>query len=230
MNTIREQFYYKCEDLFKGVDENELLKLTMLSKAISAKKNTILIKEREFSDGMYFLKKGKIKIYQLTPAGKFQIVYIYTKGEYFGFRPILSNSKNSISAETIEDCELIFYPKTTFLQLLECSPTLSKNLLFSLSYEFNIWVNRMTAFAHKSVKERVALALLILNEKYKKNMYDKNVSIDFGREDLASLSSTTTETCVRILTQFKEANIISTEGRKIKILKEKELSGIADVF
>lgn len=230
MNSVRERFYFKCDNLFEGVDKKKLILLESKAKNLSIKKNTILIKEGVFPDGVYFLKKGKIKIYQLTPSGKFQIVYIYSEKEYFGFRPILSLSKNPISAETIEDCELTFYPKTEFLLLLDSSPVLMKNLLYSLSYEFNIWVNRMTAFAHKSVKKRVALALLILNEKYKKNEKDKSVSINFGREDLASLSSTTTETCVRILTQLREEKIINSEGRKIKILKEEKLLDIADAF
>jgi CRP-like cAMP-binding protein len=229
MNSIRERFYYKCDKLFAGVNKPDLSKLETKSKSITVKKNTILIKEGVFPDGVYFLKKGKIKIYQLTPSGKFQIAYIYTKGEYFGFRPILSNSKNPISAETMEDCELLFYPKNDFVNLLDKSPILMKNLLFTLSYEFNIWVNRTSAFAHKGVKERVALALLILNEKYKKNDTDKNVTINIGREDLASLSGTTTETCVRILTKFKEKKIISSDGRKIKILKTIELLETADI-
>jgi CRP-like cAMP-binding protein len=230
MNSVRERFYFKCDNIFEGVDKKKLALLDRNAKNISIKKNTILIKEGVFPDGVYFLKKGKIKIYQLTPSGKFQILYVYTENEYFGFRPILSHSKNPISTESIEDCELIFYPKASFLNLLDLSPILMKNLLFSLSYEFNIWINRMTAFAHKAVKERVALALLILNEKYKKNEGDNNVSINFGREDLASLSGTTTETCVRILTQFKDNKIIGSSGRKIKILKVKELLEIANIF
>lgn len=104
-----------------------------------------------------------------------------------------------------------------------------KNLLYSLSYEFNIWVNRMTSFSHKGVKERVALTLLILHEKYKKHDNEKNININFSREDLASMSGTTTETCVRILTQFKEKELIDSNGRKIKLINYLELLKIADV-
>ncbi|MBK7669512.1 MAG: winged helix-turn-helix domain-containing protein [Sphingobacteriaceae bacterium] len=42
-------------------------------------------------------------------------------------------------------------------------------------------------------------------------------SINIGREDLASFAGTTTETCVRVLTQFKEEEILITEGRKLKL-------------
>lgn len=227
MNIIRERFYYKCDDLFLGVDSKKLKLLE--SKNLSIKKHKILFKEGSYPDGVYRLSKGKMKVYQLTPAGKFQIVYIYTKGDFFGFRPLLSNTKNPVSVEALEDSQLIFYPKEHFLKFLTESPTLMQNLLVCLSYEFNVWVNRMAAFSHKSVKERVALALLILNEKFKKLETEKIATIDIGREDLANFSGTTTETCVRILTQLKEEKLIKTVGRKIKINNEKEIFSLADI-
>ncbi len=230
MSSIRDRFYYKCDSIFVDVNPKLLDKLKLHSRTIEVKKDFSLFKEGEFSDGVYLLKKGKVKIFQRTPSGKFQIVYIYTKNEFFGFRPLLSDLKHSVSASALEDSELLFYPKEPFLKLLDTSPVLMKNLLFTLSYEFNIWVNRLTAFSHKGVKERIALALLILNEKHKSISSDKNVLINLAREDIASMSSTTVETCVRVLTQFKESEIISINGRKIKILDENIMLSYADVF
>jgi len=230
MNLIRDKYYYKCDSLLTGIQKNLIEEFESHAKTLTLKKNKILFKEETYSDGLYRLIKGKVKIYQYNSNGKFQIVYLYTKDEFFGFRPILSETKNPVSAETIEDCQILFYPKEHFLNTLYKSPALMKNLLKAVSYEFNVWANLISTFSHKTVKERVAFALLILNEKYKKNDLDKNSIINFGREDLASFAGTTTETCVRALTQFKEAKIISSEGRKIKILKEQELIRIASLY
>ena len=230
MNIIRDKYSYKCNTIFNGIKNSAITNLEKSSRQITLKKNKILFKENTYPDGLYQLIKGKVKIYQLNPDGKFQIVYLYTKGEFFGFRPILSNSKHPVSAETMEDCALIFYPKSNFLTALDSSPRLMKNLLIALSYEFNVWVNLMSTFSHKSVKEKVAFALLILNEKYKKNQDDSFSNINIGRGDLASFAGTTTETCVRVLTQLKEEGILITDGRKIKIKNEEKLISLSDLY
>ncbi|CAN5423877.1 Crp/Fnr family transcriptional regulator [soil metagenome] len=229
MNLIRDKYYYECDSLLLGIQKTVIEELESHAKILTLKKNKILFKEDAYPDGLYRLIKGKVKIYQYNSDGKFQILYLYSKDEFFGFRPILSGTKNPVAAETIEDCQLLFYPKEHFLNALNKSPVLMKNLLKALSYEFNVWVNLMSTFSHKAVKARVAFALLILNEKFKKNDSDKIAVINFGRADLASFAGTTTETCVRVLTQFKEKKIISSEGRKIKILKEQELINIASI-
>ncbi len=229
MNIIREKYYYKCNTILDGVRPAVIKELDANAKTLSFKKNKTLFKEGGYPDGVYKLVKGKVKIYQRNPDGKFQIVYMYTKGEFFGFRPIVSNTKHPASAITMEDCHLVFYPKAAFLKAIDDSQVMTKNLLMVLGYEFNVWINLMSSFSHKSVKERVAFALLILNEKFKKKADEKSSIIDLGREDLASFSGTTTESCVRILTQLKEDKVLETNGRKIKLLKIKELFDIADI-
>lgn len=229
MESIRERFFYKCDSLFDGLKPQYLDVIEQNGVEKIFKKNKILFKQGSFPDGVYYIKKGKIKVYQLNSDGKSQIVYLYIKGEYFGFRPIISNTSNPVSAETLEDTVIIFYPKEVFNQMLNVSPVLMKNLLFLLSYEFNIWVNLMSAFSQKSVKARVALALLILQEKYKKSELDKTSIINISRQDLASFAGTTIETCVRVLTNFRDEEITSSEGRKIKILKQSALLKLTEL-
>ncbi len=229
MNRIREKYYYRSDTIFDNVRKSISKELDLNSKLISVPKNKIIMKEGTYPDGVYKLIKGKVKIYQSNSEGKFQIVYLYTRGEFFGFRPILSDTKNPVSAETMEECQLRFYPKSVFLKTLEDSPTMMKNLLRLLSYEFNVWVNLLATFSHKSVKERVALALLILNEKYKKQPDDNTSVINIGREDLGSFCGTTTETCVRILTQFKKEGILNTDGRKIRLVDTLKLLNYIDL-
>lgn len=230
MESIRERFFYKCDSLFDDIKPQYLDVIQQNGIEKTFKKNKILFKQGSFPDGVYYIKKGKIKVYQLNPDGKSQIIYLYIKGEYFGFRPIISSTLNPVSAETIEDTVVVFYPKDVFSKILNLSPVLMKNLLMLLSYEFNIWVNLMSAFSQKSVKTRVALALLIFQEKYKKSELDKTSTINISRQDLASFAGTTIETCVRVLTNFKDEEIISSEGRKIKILKQNILLKLTELY
>jgi CRP-like cAMP-binding protein len=95
---------------------------------------------------------------------------------------------------------------------------LSKRLLRTLSHEFAVLVNSVALFAQRSVRERLALHLVVLREKYKVNFQPgMPVEINLSRSDLASMAGTARENVVRILTEFKEKGILTTHGTKIII-------------
>jgi CRP-like cAMP-binding protein len=83
--------------------------------------------------------------------------------------------------------------------------------------------------AQKSVRERVALQLILMREKYKVNFQpDMPVEINMSRNDLASLVGTARENVVRILSEFKESQILDTKGRKIIVYDVNKLIAIAN--
>ncbi|MEW6469769.1 MAG: Crp/Fnr family transcriptional regulator [Bacteroidota bacterium] len=226
-----DNYHFSRFSVLEGLpeDESRLLKEKMIRKEI--KKGQLIYRQGSFPRGVYFLRKGKVKIYQTNSEGKEQIIYIYTRGESFGYRPILSAEPHPVSAKALEDSVLSFVPAQSFIRLLNRSSVLPNILLRALSREFSVWANHISVFAQKSVRERLALALLILNEKYKRK--DKGhlpPVINLSRDDLANYVGTAKETLVRMLQNFKEKKIIRTEGRRIIVLDPAELENISDLF
>jgi CRP-like cAMP-binding protein len=186
------------------------------------KKGRELFSEGSIPKVVYILKRGKVKIYQRTQSGGEQIIYIYTPGEMFGFRPLLCQERHPASAMTLEECGIYILPAIHFLDTLKKSAALSNILLQNLSHEFTALVNRIAAFSQKSAKERTALSLLILREKYVKQGTLKS-EITLSRADLAAFVGTTHETLARIISKFKKDRIIRVNGRKIIINDEQAL-------
>jgi CRP-like cAMP-binding protein len=217
--------------------ENYLLKSSSFSEVLNSretnlmkekmsrqeyKKGQLLFKEGSYSKGLYIVRKGKIKIFKSNPQGTNSIVYIYKKGEYFGYRPLLANDPHPVSAAAMDNAVVSFIPKELFISLFNQSDSLGKNIALTLSREFSVWINKMTIFTQYSVKERVALSLLILNQVYQKNN-EKRVIISINRDDFASFVGTAKESLVRNLRYFKDEKIISTQGSKIILLRPEAL-------
>lgn len=196
-----------CEDLL-------LFKQCLMLKKI--RKGKELFQEGGYPKEIYILKRGKVKIFQKTQNGGEQIVYIYTPGEMFGYRPLLCNQKHPASAKTLEECGIYVLSAKKFLDILNKSTSLSNILLQNLSHEFTVLINRIAAFAQKSTTGRVALSLLILREKYR-GQNTKPVEITLSRADLAAFAGTTNETLARIISRFKKEKIVKIYGRKIII-------------
>lgn len=188
------------------------------STKIFLKKGKILFKQGSFPNGVYVLRTGKLKVYQQNYDSSIQILFIYASNEVFGYRPILSNEYQPLNVASIENCELLFLERTFFLELLNKSLSLSNQLLVSLSHEFTVFTNRLNFFAQRGIKERLALALLILNEKFRTPENKEGISeIKMNRTDLANYVGTSLENLGRMLTSFKEIKLIRTKGKIIFI-------------
>lgn len=219
-----EKYHLKSSSLFDFLsrEESQIVKSKLLRKEYE--KGELLFKEKSYSKGVYILRKGKVKIFQTNGEGKESIVYIYKKGDYFGYRPILADEPHPVSASAIDNVVVSFIPRELFSSLLSRSSSLAKKLLGVLSKEFSVWINKVSVFAQYGVKERVALSLLILSKVYQRaEENSKSISISINRDDFAAFVGTAKETLVRMLRIFKDENIIITKGTKITILKPRVL-------
>jgi CRP-like cAMP-binding protein len=223
MNFSIEKYHLKSSSLFDSLstDEASIIKDNIIRKEYL--KGECLFREQTFSKGIYIIKKGKVKIFQTNNDGKESIVYIYKKGDYFGYRPLLADEPHPVSAVAMDNVVVSFVPKERFLEVLATSPSLANELIINLSKEFSVWINKMTIFSQHSVKDRVALSLLILHKVYQRNDDNKSVFISINRDDFAGFVGTAKETLVRMLRIFKDENIIATKGTKIVILKHRVL-------
>lgn len=224
-----EKWDFRSESILAALSPEDLDLLTRNQTEQVYKKGEIIFREGAYPSGIYFLTSGKAKKYKIDGEGKEQIIYVANTGELIGYHAILSEDRYPDSAAALEKSTIGFIPKDDFLMVLQQSDTLSKRLLKTLSHEFAVLINGLTLFGQRSVRERLALQLVVLREKYKVDFHPgMPVVINMSRDDLASLVGTVRENVVRILTEFKQEEILKTQGRKIIILNVKKLVEIAN--
>ena len=226
-----EKYQFKSESVLEGLPELEMAILKKNMVMHKYKKGEILFREDSYPTGIYYIEKGKVKKYKTDKDGHEQIIYVCNSGELLGYHALISEEFYPDSAAVLEEAIISFIPKDDFLKALNSSTVLSNRLLKCLSHEFGVLVNSIAIFAHKTVRERLALCLLILRDKYiKEDQKDLPVELFLSRDDLSKMVGTARETLVRFLHEFKEDGLIEVEGRKIILLKPKELSKIANLY
>jgi len=226
-----DKFHFQSDSVFEGLPKADLEFLESKMVINKFRKGKTVFNEGSYPSGIFYLLKGKVKKFKADREGREQIIYVCNSGELLGYPALLSEETFSDSAATLEDSVIAFIPKADFLFILNQSPILSSRLLKNLSREFGVLENSIATFAHKSVRERLALSLLILKDKYReKGDTIKKVEIILSREDLSNIVGTAVETLVRLLHDFKDEGLIETEGRKIRILNAKALVKIANFY
>lgn len=225
-----DKWDFQSESILNNLPSADLQLLTAHQRIQTYKKGELIFREGAYPDGIFYITGGKIKKYKVDKDGREQIIYVANTGELIGYHALLAEDRYPDFAATLEECTVVFIPKEDFLATLHQSEVFSKLLLKTLSHEYVVLSNSITMFAQKSVRERLAMQLIVLREKYKVNVHPGDpVEINMGRDDLASLVGTARENVVRMLTEFKESNILTTKGRKIIVEDVNKLIAIANL-
>jgi len=223
-NFLSENFRLKRDQIFEGLTSEQLEILMESGVTHTYKKGEIIFREGGIPTGIFYVKTGIVKKYKPTVKGGEQIFYVCGEGELLGYHALLGEEYYPDSAATIKDSEITFIPKDNFLQVLRNSTELSNRLLKALGHEFSLFINSITNLATKTVRERLAFNLLILEEKFKAS--DKPTipsEINMSRTDLANMVGTAKETLVRLLREFKSDGLIETTARIIRITDRKKI-------
>lgn len=209
------------DSLFAQFCDKELDHLEDHKACSFHKKNQSLFLDGSFPRGVYCINEGKVKIYTRGDNGKEQIIRIAKAGEIVGFKAMFSGDPYNVSAETIEESNICFISKEDFLNMMDTNPLLRNGVMKELSKELSHRADLITSMSQKSVRERVAYSLSLLNDIY------EGQEINLTREDLANFVGTATETLIRLLKDLKDEEVIEIQGRKLIVKNKTQLFKIA---
>jgi CRP-like cAMP-binding protein len=229
-NFLSENFRLKKDQIFDGLSPEELNILTGAGVTHTYKRGEIIFREGGIPVGIFYIKKGRVKKYKATMKGGEQIFYVCGEGELLGYHALLSEGFYPDAAACLEDSQITFIPKESFMKVLRNSPVLSNRLLKALGHEFTWFINAITNLATRTVRERLAFNLLILEERFKTNgSLNHQIDINMSRSDLANIVGTAKETLVRILQELKRDHLIETTGRTVTIINRKGIINEANL-
>lgn len=208
---------------FSVLYNDELTILSSYKSCHTYKDGEIIFSEDKYPSGIYCVHKGKIKISRSGQEGREHIVRFATTGDILGYKALLSREPFSASAIALDDCTICFIPRNQFFEAIQKNPKLSMRMLEILASDLTHSEERVMELAQKSVRERLAETLLILQETFGTNEEDKTINVNLTREEIANIVGTATESVIRLLADFKKSGLIVLKGRKIEIVKQHAL-------
>jgi DNA-binding response OmpR family regulator len=224
-----EAFQKKLESGISGV--NQLITVASSEKALNdfvdgRSLDRYRKKERIFSEGnhpirLYYVQKGKVKIFKRNDEGKELIVKIVDQGEFFGYIALLEESVYRDNAEALEETEIVSIPKSEFEELMHSNSHVAKKFIKLLASDVVEKEDQLINIAYNSLRRKVADALLIAYERYHAHIGEFNIYL--SRENLAAIAGTATESLIRTLTDFRAEKLIDIKDGRIAILNKEKL-------
>ena len=190
----------------------------------SFKENDVLCREGEKSDKLFLIREGRVKICKITKDGKEQIVYVLSKGDFFGENNIFtSNNISNFSAYAITDVKLCILKKENLEKILIKNPEISLKIIQEMADRINSAENLAQTLATRDVEARLATVLIEFMNKYgQKKEEGIYINLPLNREQIANYCGITRETVSRRLSKFDKLGIIKLQGNKGLIIKDKE--------
>jgi CRP/FNR family transcriptional regulator len=214
--------------LFAGLKEEDLKRIRAIASLKKVGKKEILFSDGEEARGFYVILSGKIKLYKVSAEGKEQILHIVSAPDAFAEAALFLEGSYPAFAEALTDCQLLFFPKRNFIQLIEKNPQLSINMIVTLSHYLKRFASLIEELSLKEVSSRVAKYLIDLQMKLtKEGKSPKEVELDLSKTQLALKLGTISETLSRTLAKMKAKGIIDVKRNKILILNRGTLEELA---
>jgi CRP/FNR family transcriptional regulator, polysaccharide utilization system transcription regulator len=215
-------------NLFKKLDEEEFNRLNYEKTCSLYKKGTVIYREGSRLTGFYCVTRGIVKILKTGIDGKEQIIRFAKKGEIIAYRSLLSQELACTTAKVIDEAVLCHIPYQTLLFLIKNNWQFSHHMLQIVCRELREANDYITDIAQKTVRERLAEVLLLLKENFELDNQN-TLQISLTREELANMVGTATESVIRLLSEFRQDNLIELHGRKIKFLDSPGLRRVANI-
>jgi CRP-like cAMP-binding protein len=178
-------------------------------------------------DHVYFLKCGRVKIYQLSPLGRMVILWFCFPGEIFGLAEVAQGDGRVVNAQACEPSEALAVTQDQFKQFIATHPQAALLSMKALSSRLRILGEMLGNLVSDDVNIRIAKLILRLSARYGTRVgKDIFLNIPLTHQEIADMVGTTRQTATSALSALKRQGVLSIDNRRIHIESEELLSEI----
>ncbi|GIW22648.1 MAG: transcriptional regulator [Candidatus Sericytochromatia bacterium] len=219
ISDCRECVNFK-NGVFKNLSNKALKEISKFKVNNFYKKGQTIFHEGRVSFGFYCIKSGKVKLEKIMMFNDRRFIYkIANPTELIGYQSFFMGEKYSETAEALEDTTVCFFNKDLFYYFINEEKNFAFEIFNLMTKNLNYLLNKSRDLACKPVKERFIDLLIELQKLYGVKQADGTIKINISltRNELSSMLGATTETTVRVISNFVAENIIETRKKKIYI-------------
>ncbi len=204
-------------DLFKNLSEEDLEKISQYIslEERSYRKGETIFNQGDISKDLFYLREGKIAIYNIDSNGKRFILESLDKPMVFGEIYAYLDLPFDFYGEAMVDSKIIII--RDFKKIIEASPrALLVNFIDLLARKSLSLSKKNQIISSQSLRQKISKVLL-------ENEVNNKVDLTMTREELADYLSVTRPSLSRELSNMVDSDLIEIDGRNIYIINKEEI-------
>lgn len=201
---------------FRLNEELDFVKVLLLdARKLEKKRGDFVYHLGDEPQGLYFIESGLVGLIRVSSKGQDHLLRLFKPAQFFGHRSLFSNEHYHASARCIEDSKVLYIRKDRVFAQFDKYPQAYYFVARALAKELRRAEVRSVIVSDGDVLERVAATVLLFESLYPEHMWT--------RSEIANFCASRTPTVIKALGQLEEKGLIKQEGRKIIILRKKDL-------
>ena len=176
---------------------------------------------------VYFLRRGKVKIHQLSPVGREVILWFCFPGEIFGLAEVARGGGRVVNAQACESSEVLAVAQGKFIDFLDHHPRIARLSMQVLSSRLRILGEMFVNLVADDVHTRIAKLILRLSARYGTRVGKEIfLNIPLTHQEIADMIGTSRQTVTSMLSALKRQGVLSIDNHRIHIESEELLNVI----
>jgi len=214
--------------IFSRLSPADRKTISEVSRVQHFDKGETIFEQDSPSDAFYAITSGRVKIFKMMPSGKDVILEVFGPGDPLGAVAAYMDRPFPAGAVAIEETTCVIIPRAAFFRILETQPSLVRGLLLGLTTRLVELTNRLAEMTGGRIEPRFArLFLKLAAEMGKADRGGTFIPLPLSRQELADMTGTTIETCIRIMSRWNKDDVVRTEKDGFIVLDRTELDRIA---
>jgi CRP/FNR family transcriptional regulator, anaerobic regulatory protein len=183
-------------------------------------KNRILIHPNEPINKIFYLTRGSVKQYLVTPSGDNVVVHVFSKGSYFPIALLLGNKKNRYYFTALGNVKVRTMDSDKVVKWLKKEPAALVELTSRLASGLEGMVVRLEGALEQDLHERLLSLIKYLSGRFVKNgKKHHHISIPLSHKELASWLGVSRETVSRAMKKLEKEGRLTYKYRKVTFNK-----------
>lgn len=217
--------------IFSSLNHADILKLKDLITHRSYRKGESILAEGDNCESLVIIQEGSAKAFKYTIDGREQILYVFSEGDFFGEKYLVSNQVAAYTVEALEPVKICMLMKSQFRQLVHSYPDIAMKIIEEQGSRMTRLENALQSIGVRNIDARVSGLLLDYITQY--GVVEKDgtvIHLPLSREGIANYLGVARETVSRKLGQLESENIIrSISNKAILVLDRESLEKIAGI-
>ena len=199
-------------------------------KLLQYKKGETFLRAGDAPTGIFFIKKGFVRLYSLSSQGKELTLVLYKQGDFFPVVWTFTSQPSIYYFETLSNCEIFKAPRDKFINFVEENKHILDEIIDHILQRFQVALRRMESLTFGNASSRLASVLLIYANRLgvKQENTGIVIPIPLTHKDVANLVGVARETVSIELKKFIDKGIIQRSGRFLAVKNKKALEKHAD--
>jgi CRP/FNR family transcriptional regulator, cyclic AMP receptor protein len=216
--------------LFEGVSEADLDAIGHATLMTHCVRGQQILSPDDPPDRIHIVKKGRVRVYRVTPDGKQLTLDIHEKGTILGDMTLIGQDRlPDAYAEAIDEGVICTITPDELRRLIERYPVIGVNIIRHLSRRLQAAEQELEAMAYQRVDQRLARKLLDLGRRFGvRTERGMLIGARLTQQELAEMIGTTRETLAHTLADFRRRGLLDTQRHQVTIRDAARLADIAD--